>query len=81
MSLYNKSNNEKIKSFDMIRYLRDKYKNKLLEEGSRLEIINEENISNIVQQIPDHLLTETHKNFIIKYILTRANLITEIIYE
>ena len=64
----------------MIEYLNDKYHNIVQQEIQNLNKLTDKNIENIVNKIPDDLLTDVHKAYIIQYLKKRRNRLLEIVW-
>lgn len=76
--IYKEDNKSKYKHFELIKYLSDLYGSKVQEELRKLEKLTDEKIIEIVGQIPDELITYKHKEFMIKYIKLRRNILLNI---
>lgn len=76
--IYKESTKKKYKHFELIRYLNDEYYEVVQNEIKKLEILSDEIISDIVNKIPDELLTKRHKEYIIIYLKKRRNILLEI---
>lgn len=76
--VYKEDNKSRYKHFELIKYLSDLYGSKVQEELKKLEKLTDEKIIDIVGQIPDELITNKHKEFIIKYIKIRRNILLNI---
>lgn len=64
---------------ELIRYLYAKYPEQITNEIKNLEKLTSDKIIEIVNKIPDELLTEQHKKFIIIYLNERKKLLEDII--
>ena len=80
MAIYNKEG-KRFKSFEMINYLLTKYPKQLKKDALTLNSLTKYSVAKIVHNIPDIYLTDIHKNYIIKYILRRLEILRGIIYE
>ena len=69
------------KLHELIEYLYKKYPQQIKREIENLNKLSVDNISEIVSNIPDELLTELHKKFIINYLIERKKLLENIIIE
>lgn len=76
--IYKENNREKYKHFELIQYLHDNYPKLVNSELEKLNDLTDEIIDKIVKQIPDELLTEQHKEFIIQYLIKRRNILLNI---
>ncbi len=73
-----KDDNTKYNHFDLIRELKNKYPDIVQKELENLNKITNDIIYDIVNKIPDDLLTEKHKEYIIRYLIKRRNILIEI---
>lgn len=64
---------------ELIQYLYEKYPKQITSEIKNLEKLTSDKIVEIVNKIPDELLTEPHKKFIIIYLNERKKLLEDII--
>lgn len=80
MAIYNKEGKH-FKSFEMVNYLLTKYPKQLKKDALALNSLTKYRVAKIVHNIPDIYLTDIHKNYIIKYILRRLEILRGIIYE
>ena len=62
-------------------YLNDNYHDLVQEEISNLKKLTDDKIEEIVDKIPDELLTSKHKEYIIKYIKERKQILLDIILK
>lgn len=76
--IYKENSNEKYKHFELIEYLLYNYPSYVLPELENLKKLSDVIIKNIVKKIPDELLTEMHKKYIIDYVVKRRNILLEI---
>lgn len=67
------------KLHELIQYLYTKYPEQITNEIKNLEKLTADKICKIVNKIPDELLTEQHKKFIIIYLNERKKLLEDII--
>jgi len=58
--------------------LNNKYHEFVQKELIKLNKLNDETIEDIVNRIPDEMLTEKHKEYIIKYLKKRRNILLNI---
>lgn len=77
-SLIYDKNGKKYKHFDLIKELYNKYPDKIKIELKKLERLDDKKIEKIVNYIPDELLTNMHKKYIIKYLKKRRDILLEI---
>lgn len=66
------------KHFELIEYLNKNYYDIVQKEIKNLSKLTDDIIEKIVQNIPDELLTEKHKIYIIEYLKRRRNIILNI---
>ena len=76
--IYKEDNKKKYKHFELIRFLNDEYHEIVQNEIKKLEVLTDEIINDIVNKIPDELLTKKHKEYIIYYLKKRRDIILEI---
>ena len=76
--IYNSFTNKKYKHFELIEVLNNKYHEFVQKELIKLNKLNDETIEDIVNRIPDEMLTEKHKEYIIKYLKKRRNILLNI---
>ena len=62
----------------MIRYLNECYPMIMKNEILKLDRLNDSVIEEIVNKIPDELMTQTHKDYIILYVRKRRDMLKEI---
>lgn len=68
----------KYKHFDLMKELYKKYPKQIIKEIKNLDKLNDEKINNIVNKIPDDLLTEMQKKYIIDYLKKRKEILKNI---
>lgn len=73
--IYKEDNKTQYKHFELIEYLREEYPDYVIPEIKRLENLTDEVISELVNKIPDELLTNQHKEQIIMYLIKRRDLL------
>lgn len=76
--IYQKDGN-RYKHFDLIKNLYNIYPNHTGKEIMNLEKLTDEKIKNIVNKMPDNIITKKHKEYIIKYIMVRKQILLNII--
>lgn len=76
--VYKEDNKTKYKHFELIEYLNENYRNIVQNEILNLKKLTNEKIEKIVNKIPDELLTDKHKEFIIIYLKKRRDLLLNI---
>lgn len=76
--IYKEDCKKKYKHFELIRYLNDNYHNIVQKEIIKLNKLTDEVIEKIVNKIPDELLTNVHKEYIIIYLKKRRNILLNI---
>lgn len=77
--IYKENNKEKYKHFELIEYLYGKFPKLIVPEIKNLCKLTDENIQDILDKIPDELLTAQHKKFIMQYLIKRRNILMNII--
>lgn len=73
-----KENGKRYKHFELINELNELYYNEVQKELKKLRKLNDSTIETIVGKIPDDLLTNKHKEYIIKYLKKRRNILLDI---
>ena len=68
-----------IKLQELIEYLYENYPNLIYNEIQNLYKLTDQKIMKIVNSIPDELLTNIHKKYIIEYLIKRRNILLQII--
>ncbi len=76
-----KQDGTKYKHFELIEELYKKYPIQMKREIENLEKLTDSKIENIVNKIPNNIITEKHKEYIIKYIKIRKEILLDIIKE
>lgn len=76
--IYKENSNKKYKHFELIKYLNDNYFEYMHNEIDKLNLLNDSIIETIVNKIPNELLTDKHKEFIIEYLKKRRDILLEI---
>lgn len=76
-----KQDGTKYKHFELIEELYKKYPVQIKREIENLEKLTDSKIENIVNKIPNNIITEKHKEYIIKYIKIRKEILLDIIKE
>ena len=69
---------EKYRHFELIKKLNEEYKDVVQNELKKLEKLNDKTIKRIVDKVPDEMLTEKHKEYIIKYLKKRRDILLSI---
>ncbi len=77
--IFKGDHSKQYKLHELIQYLYTKYPEQIAHEIKNLEKLTADKISEIVNKIPDELLTEQHKKFIILYLNERKKLLEDII--
>ena len=77
--IYKEDNKHKFKHFELIEYLNANYHNLVFNEINNLKKLTDEDIDKIVNKIPDNLLTDKHKKYIIDYLKKRRDILLKII--
>lgn len=76
--IYKEDNSSQYKHFELIRYLYNKYPQYVNCELNNLKKLTNEAISELVNRIPDDLLTIEHKEYIISYLIKRRDILLSI---
>ena len=76
--IYKEDKQQRYKHFELIKYLNDNYRNIVQKEIRNLNKLTDEKIENIVNRIPDELLTDIHKKYIIIYLKKRRDILLNI---
>lgn len=78
-TLIYKKDGSRYKHFELIEYLYKKYPKQIKIEIINLKKLTNQKIEDIVNKIPDNIITEKHKEYIIKYIKIRKQILLRII--
>ena len=78
-TLIYKENGKKYKHFELIEYLYNIYPNQIRKEIINLEKLTDSKIEDIVNKMPDNIITIKHKEYIIRYIKARKKILLDII--
>ncbi len=78
-TLIYKENGKKYKHFELIEFLYNSYPNQIREEIINLEKLTDSKIEEIVNKMPNNIITIKHKEYIIRYIKTRKKILLDII--
>lgn len=70
-TLIYKEDGKQYKHFELIEYLYQLYPDKIREEIKKLDKLSDKEIENIVTRIPDNIIKNQHKEYIIKYVKER----------
>lgn len=76
--IYKEDNKHRFKHFELINYLNEKYHDILTKEINNLNKLTDDIIEDIVNKVPDELLTDNHKRYIIYYLKKRRNILLSI---
>lgn len=76
--IYKEDNKHRFKHFELIEYLNEKYHDILIKEINNLNKLTDNVIENIVNEIPNELLTDEHKKYIIIYLKKRRDILLSI---
>ena len=76
--IYKENGIQQYKHFELIEFLNKKYHNIVQQEIRKLNKLTDKIIEEIVEKIPDDLLTKKHKQYIIFYLKTRRNILLSI---
>ena len=74
-----KKDGSKYKHFELIKDLYNIYPHQIREEIVNLEKLTDSKIENIVNKMPDYIITAKHKEYIIRYIKIRKQILLDII--
>ena len=77
--IYKEDHEKKYKHFELIKYLFDNYPQYVISEIENLRKLTDEIISRLVNKIPDSLLTNQHKEYIILYLIKRRDILLNLI--
>lgn len=77
--IYKEDNKTQYKHFELIEYLNENYNDIIKKEILNLNKLTNEKIEEIVEKIPEDLLTKIHKEYIIKYLKKRRDILLNII--
>lgn len=76
--IYKEDNKKKYKHFELIEYLNENYHDTVQKEIENLNKLTDDIIEEIVNKIPDNLLTKMHKKYIIAYLKKRRDILLNI---
>lgn len=76
--IYKEDNTSKYKHFELVKYLYDNYPQYTTSELNNLKKLTNEIIDEVVNKIPDDLLTIEHKTYIIMYLIKRRDILLNI---
>ena len=76
--VYKENNKNKYKHFELISYLNNEYHDSIQKELKKLELLTDKKINEIVNKIPDELLTKKHMEYIIMYLKKRRDILLNI---
>lgn len=76
--IYKEDNKSKYKHFELIKYLYDNFPQYVIPEINNLKRLTDEIIVELVNKIPDELLTNEHKKYIIMYLTRRRDILLNI---
>ena len=76
--IYKEDNKSKYKHFELIKYLYDNFPQYVIPEINNLKKLTDEIIEELVNKIPDELLTNEHKKYIIMYLIRRRDILLNI---
>ncbi len=76
-----KEDGKKYNHFELIKDLYKEYPKHIKNEISNLQKLTNEEIENIVNKMPDDIITNKHKEYIIKYIKARKQILLDIILK
>lgn len=76
--IYKEDNKSKYKHFELVKYLYDNYPQYVVSEIDNLKKLSDDIINELVNKVPDELLTNEHKKYIIMYLIKRRNILLNI---
>lgn len=76
--VYKEDKKKQYKHFELIEYLNENYHEIVQKEIKNLNKLTDKYIEEIVEKIPDDLLTKKHKEYIIEYLKKRRNILLKI---
>lgn len=76
--IYKEDNKHRFKHFELISYLNENYHDILINEINNLNKLTDNIIEDIVNKVPDELLTDKHKQYIIEYLKKRRDILLSI---
>lgn len=76
-----KENGKRYKHFELIKELYENYQDYIKREILNLQKLTNKKIENIVNKIPDDIITNKHKEYIIKYIKVRKQILLDLILK
>ena len=76
--IYKEDNKNQYRHFELIKYLKKNYPSMTQRKIQNLNRLTDKKIESIVNKIPDELLTEIHKKYIIDYLKKRRDILLEI---
>lgn len=76
--IYKEDKKNKYKHFELIKYLYDNFPQDILPEINNLTKLTDEIIEDLVDKIPNELLTDEHKKYIITYLKKRRDILLNI---
>lgn len=76
--IYKEDHKSKYKHFELIAYLYNNFAQYVIPEINNLKKLTDEIIEELVNKIPDELLTNEHKKYIITYLIKRRDILLNI---
>jgi hypothetical protein len=76
--IYKEDNKKRYKHFELIKYLNENHHDIVQKEIENLNKLTDDIIEEIVNKIPDNLLTKIHKKYIILYLKKRRDILLNI---
>ena len=73
--IYNQETGQKFKHFELVDYISKKYPKEVSSALEALRSLETSRITNVVERIPNEIITATHKQFIIIYLRIRRNIL------
>ena len=78
-AIYKENSKKRYKHFELINYLNEHYHSDTQKELKNLKKLTDDKIVEIVDMLPDSIITEKHKEYIIKYLLKRRDILISMI--
>lgn len=73
--IYKEDKNQRYKHFELIKYLLNNYSELVIPEITNLNKLSNSIVKSIVNRVPDSILTGKHKEYIVKYIIRRRDIL------
>ncbi len=76
--IYKENNKDRYRHFELIKYLTENFPELVYPEIEKMKLLTDEKIENIVNKIPNELMTKEHKKYIIYYLKRRRDILLSI---